>query len=79
MKKYLLIIFILFVAFTLVAQEAEKLTPEEADELIAKYAQEEQELKTQLDELMAEVEELRAQYESMNADCDDCLSRLAEL
>jgi nucleoid-associated protein YgaU len=79
MKKYFLVIFVLFVAFTLAAQEEEKLTPEEADELIAKYAQEEQELKTQLDELMAEVEELRVRYESLNADCDDCLSRLAEL
>ncbi len=79
MKKYFLIIFVLFVAFTLAAQEAEKLTPEEADELIAKYAQEEQDLKAQLDELMEEVEGLRAQYESMNTDCDECLSRLAEL
>ena len=79
MKKYFLIIFILFVAFTLAAQEEEKLKPEEADELIAKYAQEEQELKAQLDDLMKEVEELRVQYESMDTECDGCLSRLAEL
>lgn len=79
MKRYFLIVLILFVGFALIAQEEEKLTPEEVDELIAKYAEEEQGLKTQLDGLRQEIENLRAEYESTSGKCDECLSRLAEL
>ena len=79
MKRYFLIVLILLVGFALGAQEEEKLTPEEADELIVKYAEEEQGLKTQLDGLRQEIENLRAEYESTSGKCDECLSRLAEL
>ncbi len=72
MKRYFLIILVLFIGFTLVGQEGEKLTPEQADELIMKYTQEEQDLQTQLQDLNSEIRDLKGEISTM----DDVITAL---
>jgi len=79
MKKYFLLIFVLFVAFALTAQEEEKLTPEQADELIARYAQEEQELQAQLAGLEEGIGDLEAEVSSLKDEIAGLKNKKEEL
>ncbi len=79
MKKYFLLILVLFVAFALTAQEEDKLTPEQADELIAKYAQEEQELQAQLAKLEDEIGDLDAEVSSLEDEIAGLKNKKEEL
>lgn len=71
MKRYFLLILILFVGFTLAAQE-ENLKPDEAEALIQQYIQEEQDLTAQLDVLKGEISSLEAEIATL----DDKIAKL---
>lgn len=74
MKRYILVVaLVLFASFSLSAQE-EKLTPEEADSLIMKYTQQEEDLRAQLEGLDEEIAALEEEVASLEAE----IARLEE-